>query len=223
VPAKSTGGEDKPATDVDSVDPALLRSADYVVAPRTPYASARPASFRVVRRTRWHELWERSGAVGPRRILAEGEAPGARLDCSTAVGRLVSRTNGVAYVRPAPVVGRALGDVVNGDSRTRRLDLPAGVWDISMPYFSDVPLRLRAGALDTTLPPYIADPDTFFSAGRVSSRGGPLSVTVEVPERRRAAVQSTVTLGAIAATRVDDRGRLVPLARACGRYVDWYR
>jgi hypothetical protein len=29
-------------------------------------------------------------------------------------------------------------------------------------------------------------------------------------------------LGRIAATRVPDRVRAVPLRRACGRYVDWY-
>jgi hypothetical protein len=30
-------------------------------------------------------------------------------------------------------------------------------------------------------------------------------------------------LGAIAATRIDVAGRTIPLRRACGRYVDWYR
>ena len=223
VPAKSATDDRQPAVDVDSVDPELLRSARYVVAPRTPYASARPAGFRLSRRTRWHELWERSGSLGPRRILAEGEAPGAVLDCSTPDGRQLSRSGGVAYVRPPPVIAPGAGNVLTGASRTQRLDLPAGVWDISMRYFSDVPLRVHAGSLDTTLPAYIADPHTFASAGRVTSRGGPLSVTVEVPARRRAAVLRTVTLGTIAATRVDDAGRLVPLARACGRYVDWYR
>ena len=39
VPAKSATDDRQPAVDVDSVDPALLRSARYVIAPRTPYAS----------------------------------------------------------------------------------------------------------------------------------------------------------------------------------------
>ena len=40
-----------------------------------------------------------------RRILAEGEAPGKRLNCETAEGRRLSQTAGVASVRPPPVVG----------------------------------------------------------------------------------------------------------------------
>jgi hypothetical protein len=223
VPAKSAGDALEAAVDADSVDPSLLASVRYLIAPRTPYASVPPTNFRLVRRTRWHELWERRGPARPRRILAEGEAPGRRLDCDTPEGRRLARSAGVAYVRPEPVVGQAAGAVQNGASRTQQLLLSPGVWDISLRYFSDVPLRVRAGSLDTTLPPYIADGSTFASAGRVISRGGPLNVTVEVPGRRRAALVRTVRLGTIVATRVDERGRLVPLARACGDYVDWYR
>ena len=111
----------------------------------------------------------------------------------------------------------------NGDSRTQVLDLPAGTWDISLRYFSDVPLRLRAGSLDTSLPAYLADAATFASAGRLVTGGGPIEVTVEVPPRRRLATLRTVRLGTLAATRLDEPERLIPLARACGRYVDWYR
>jgi hypothetical protein len=46
---------------------------------------------------------------------------------------------------------------------------------------------------------------------------------VDVPPRKRLATLRTVRLGTLAATRVDEPGRLVPLARACGKYVDWYR
>jgi hypothetical protein len=48
-------------------------------------------------------------------------------------------------------------------------------------------------------------------------------VTVSVPGRRRVETVRTAQLGALVATRVDEQGRLVPLADACGRYVDWYR
>ena len=41
--------------------------------------------------------------------------------------------------------------------------------------------------------------------------------------RRRIDVVRTALIGDVAATRVDDRGHEVPLRRACGRYVDWYR
>jgi hypothetical protein len=48
-------------------------------------------------------------------------------------------------------------------------------------------------------------------------------VEVEAPARRPLDVVRTILLGSVAATRVDDRGHLVPLKRACGAYVDWFR
>ena len=115
------------------------------------------------------------------------------------------------------------GPVENGGSREQTLELAPGTWDISLRYYSDVPLRLRAETLETTLPPYVADESSFASAGRIAWRGGPLTVTVSVPARRRVETVRTARLGTLVATRVDEPGRLVQLARACGRYVDWYR
>jgi hypothetical protein len=119
---------------------------------------------------------------------------------------------------------RASGDPsAGGGTLSQRLELGPGTWDLSIRYFSDLPLRLRAGPLDRRLPPYVADRSSFFSAGRIRTPGGPLLVRVEVPERRRLDVVRYVNVEQVAATRVDRRGRLVPLHAACGRYVDWYR
>jgi hypothetical protein len=237
-PSKSKADAYLPAVDVDSVDPAFLDSLRYLIMPRTAYASQMPGNLRPLARTRWHVLWERTSGTLPRHHLAEGEAPGKVLDCNTASGRELARQAGVAYIRPPPVVpGRGLWrtatgelppggipwEALNGEARTQVLRLPPGTWDISLRWFSDVPLRVRAGALRTTLPAYTADETTFASAGQVHSEGGPLTVRVNVPARRRLATLRTVRLGTVAATRVDERGRLVPLARACGKYVDWYR
>jgi hypothetical protein len=237
-PSKAATDAHQPAADVDSVDPGFLNFFRYLVAPRTAYASAVPANFHPVARTRWHVLWERTSFTPPRHHLAEGEAPGKLLDCATAAGRELARRPGVAYVRPAPVVGArrmwrtADGRVpraavpwepVNGDTRTQVLRVPAGTWEISLRWFSDEPLRLSAGTLHTTLPAYINDETTFASAGRVRSNGGPLTVRVDMPPQRRLASLRTARLGTVVATRVDERGRPVPLRRACGRYVDWYR
>jgi hypothetical protein len=228
VPEKYAGDARQPAVDIDSVPRQFLAAARYMVAPRTAYASRPPAEFRPIKRTRWHVLWERRRALQPREILAEGEAPGKVLDCQTARGRRLARRQSVAYVRPAPVVGRAGaweggGTVASGDSRTQELQLGRGVWDISLRYFSDVPLRLKAGPLDASLPPYVGDESTFFNAGRVVSDGETVRLTVKVPARRRIELIRFVRLGTVAATRVDDPGRLVPLASACGKYVDWFR
>lgn len=237
APAKQAGDAPSPAVDVDSVDPGLLDFARYVISPRTAYASRPPANFRPIGRTRWHVLWQRHGPTRPRRILAEGEAPGKLLDCMSPRGRRLASTAGVAYVRPQPVVSRAdawrapdgrrppgsTGAAQNGDSRVQQLSMPPGIWDISLRYFSDLPLRVRAGSLDAALPAYVADRSTFATVGRVVTPGGPLRVTVEVPGQRRIETLRTVRLGTLAATRVDEGGRLVSLASACGKYVDWFR
>ncbi len=238
VPSSKTGSDaGAAAVDFDSVAPSLLAHARFLITPRTAYASSPPPNFGAVARTRWHVLWKRRAPDAPRRILAEGEAPGKVLDCQTAAGSRLSKASGSAYVRPQPVVGSrdawrmadgrrpvgAAGHVQDGDSRTQVLDLPAGTWDISLRWFSDVPMRLRAGPLDVTLPAYLADETSFASVGRLVTGGGRIAVTVDVPPRRTAATERTVRLGTVVATRVDERGRLVPLARACGRYVDWYR
>ena len=120
-------------------------------------------------------------------------------------------------------MGQEASFVDSGGFREQELPLSPGRWDISLRYFSDVPLRLRAGSIDVTLPAYLADESTFASAGRVASPGGPLRVRVDVAPRRRIGIVRTVRLGTLVATRTDDLGRLVPLSRACGRYVDWYR
>ena len=53
--------------------------------------------------------------------------------------------------------------------------------------------------------------------------GGPLRIEVRPRARRRLDIVRTVLLGEPVAVRVDRPGRVLPLRRACGRYVDWYR
>jgi hypothetical protein len=236
--AKTKADAYLPAVDVDSLDPPALDQFRYFVMPRTAYASEMPGNFRPVARTRWHVLWERTSPTLPRLILNEGEGPGKVLDCDTATGRQLASEAGVAYVRPRPVVGsraqwrtatgqapvsEPASDAVNGETRVQVLRLPPGTWDISTRWFSDLPLRLSVGSVRTTLPPYLTDASSFASVGRVHSDGSPLTIRVDVPPRRRVETRRTVHLGTVAATRVDETGRLVPLAQACGKYVDWYR
>jgi hypothetical protein len=225
---KRAGDQVPPAVDVDSIDPGRLERFDHLITSRTAYASRPPASFRPVRRTAWHVLWERRGTSGQRTTLPEGEAPGALLRCGP------RRPRGRAFVRPAPVVGSVdawrfpdgarpaeAGAVESGGALRQALRLGPGRWDLSIRYTSDVPLRLEAGPLARELPAYVADRSTFASAGTIAWRGGRLPVTVEVPARAFPGVRRTASAGTLAATRLDDRGRLVPAARACGRYVDW--
>ncbi len=227
VPGKSPrvrGG----APDVDSVVPAELDRYRYVVAPRTAYASAFPPNFQPVRRLRWYVLWERNGPTRPRRILTEGAEPGAVLDCGD------ERRPGVAFVRPRPVTAgkgawrqpgggppQEPGTMSPGGSLVQSLELGPGAWEISLAYSSPVDLRLRAGSLVARLPADVDDPAGLFGVGGISTRQGRTAIRLEVSARRRRSIDRLIRLGRVAATRVDDRGRLVSQRRACGRYVDW--
>ena len=153
--------------------------------------------------------------------LSEGEAPGAVLDCRSAPGRALARAGGVAYVRPRPVVG-VPGATVSGRPLVQTLDLGPGRWEISLRWFSDMPLEVRLGAERRDLPAYLSDRASFVAVGRVDG-GRPLRIEVRPRARRRLDVVRTVLLGEPVAVRVDRPGRVLPLRRACGRYVDWYR
>ena len=110
-----------------------------------------------------------------------------------------------------------------GASLVQTLELGSGVWEISLSYSSPVDLRLRAGSLAAGLPADVDDPAGLFGVGRISTTGERAAIELEVSARRRRSIDRLIRLGRVAATRVDDRGRLVPLRRACGRYVDWLR
>ena len=176
-------------------------------------------------------------SLGSRLILNEGESPGAIARVPVGHSRdLEARApNGVAFVRPKPVVGLAdawrrpdgswppeIGETSSGGSLVQRLRLGKGTLEISVRYFSDVPLHLRAGPIMRTLPPYVADQASFWGVGRITTPGGPLTVRIDVPPRRRPDIARFVQLRSMAATRVDRTGRVVPLKRACGKYVDWF-
>ena len=209
------------AVDVDSVGPGGLDGYRYVVTPRTSYASVVPPNLRPVARTRWSVLWERTGPTPLRWTLAEGEAPGAVLDCGTAPGRAVARTGGVAYVRPRPVIGTP-GVTHSGRPLVQTLDLGPGRWEISLRWLSDMPLEVLLDGERRSLPAYLSDRASFVAVGRVKG-GRPVRIEVRPAARRRLDVVRTVLLGEPVATRVDRPGRELPLRRACGRYVDWYR
>ena len=73
--------------DFDSVTPATLARFPFVITTRAAYASGPPAAFEPLRETSDFVLWKRVGPVGERRTLAEGDRPGAPLDCSASARR----------------------------------------------------------------------------------------------------------------------------------------
>jgi hypothetical protein len=226
--------------DFDSVTPATLDRASFVVTSHSTFVSQPPPNWKVVRATPQYELWQRLRPTPPRSVLAEGGRPGATLDCTTSQGRALSRRRGVAHVVTEPVLGPPTAwssDVLGaGGSASQQLKLPRGIWDLSLQYASRQDVTVSGTGFLTTLPANLARMGPFFAAGSVQSDGHtPVTVTASIAKLpafgrllgskgHTHALDSLDSrpLGALAAVRRGG-GATVPLRKACGRYVDWYR
>jgi hypothetical protein len=139
-------------------------------------------------------------------------------------------------VIPEPVVSddwRPEPHFLTGDGAKMRLDLPPGRWNLSLQYHSPRGLELTGPGLDEQLPAslegwfaFAPGEGPFWPAGSLEVRErGPveLSVTQQPLEtyQRLLGVEHTTWLGRLALTPPGG-GEEVPLADACGRYVDWY-
>lgn len=242
TPAK---GQSVDAVDFDAALPSERSWGRFIVAPNTRYASAPSPNWQVARRTSTVTLWHRSEPEQEGRQILRGErlTPGAVLDCRAPEGQQLRRQRGLAWVIPAPVVGPAAAwspppdDRIHtpGTTPTQTLQLPAGLWELSLQYVNQSvrPVEVRAGTASGRLarnpsaarfnsePPLVA---SFTRVLTVRTRGGPLEVSVHISGVPWYTPRILgVALGAVAAVRADVPERAVPLSRACGRYVDYYR
>jgi hypothetical protein len=213
------------AFDFDSVSPSQLNRFAYVITTNTPYASQPPANFQLARSLPGFQLWRRVGPTAPRLNIDTGQAPGAVLDCHTTPGARLSRRAGVAAIMETPVLSGAIAALSPGANTTVGMRLPRGEWDLSLQYTSAEILKLNAGGAHWQLPANTARPGPYFYFGSVRSDGRtPVSVQIyEEHPSRFASPLDQADLSSIAATSRPDARKLVPLADACGRYVDWYR
>lgn len=207
--------------DFDSVTRRSLDRFRYVITTGAAYQSEAPANFELVRRTPSYRVWRRRGPTPPRRILAESDAPGAVLDCTGADGRALRRQTGWARIRPQPALSAEQPRVEGGGSHAVPLHLPRGDWELSLQYVS--PQRIRAEEAATDVPPNLDLPGPYWPAGRVRGGSGEAEIELDLIAPSALAPSSQgADLGRLAAVPAGARARLVPLARACGRYVDWY-
>lgn len=220
--------------DFDTPPDLALARARYVVAPRTGFASRPPEDFRLVRAGRRYLLYRREGAHRPRFVLREGPAPGAVFVCP----RGPTSAPGVASVIPPPVVAGAphwrfldgaplplegTEGVLPPTYLARvRLRLPAGRWSVSLSYRARFDTAARLDRRRLTLPAFLGDRFAPLELGEVSG-GREVEVEVTGAYRSRGVANMATFVGAVTATRVGVRPRLIPLRAACGRYVDWYR
>jgi hypothetical protein len=210
------------ALDWDSINAPTLDKFAYVITTRTTAQSEPPANFHLVGQSRSYEVWKRVGPTQPRRVLAESGQPGATLNCATASGRRVSRENGVARVRPKPLYKPVVA-LQPGQSEAVTLNLPAGAWDLSLPFLSQQAVTVGGAGLNVRLPPNLDRPGEIWPVGRVRSTGAPIRLTLRMDDPAPITSETQFfTPQPMVAVPVGGE-RTVPLREACGRYVDWYR
>lgn len=210
------------AFDFDSVDATTLNSYDWVITTRDAAGSSPPPQMHAVRETASFVLWHRVGRVVPRSILDEGEMAGAALDCQTRRGRRVLKGGGVAAVRPIPtrVPGFTLPP---GGTNSVEIPLSRGRWELESSYVSRLPITVTAPGLHATVPASLDRPGPRWPLGQVTVRGEePTVITFSVTDPLLAPGALVAELVSIVATR-DAKTHVIPVRRACGRYVDWYR
>jgi hypothetical protein len=209
--------------DFDSVRASTLNNYKWIITTRDAASSAPPPQLRLVRSSDDFLLWKRVGQIQERLILKEGEWPGRVLECDTKEGREILAGGGVAAVRPAPKVA-PVAPVAAGDTVSVPLDLPAGGWELEAPYTSPLPVEVTAPGLKTVLPANLERPGPRLPVGRlVVRRPGPLSVFFHVEDTPLAPATAVATFNHLVLTPAGSAEHVIPIGRACGQYVDWYR
>jgi hypothetical protein len=208
--------------DFDSLDAATLNEFDWIITVRDAAGSAPPDGLRLEKRTRSFALWRRTAPIEARSVLSEGAEASAVLNCSTLVGRRLSRSRGIAAVRP-PSRSIAVPPLPPGAVQDVRLRLDAGSWELQSPYGSEDPIEVTAPGLQATLPPNLDRPGPRWRIGRLTlSRAATITIRLAVDEPPLKPVEHGAYMNIILATRPDSV-HVVPLQAACGQHVDWYR
>ncbi len=227
--------------DFDSFSRATLDRFPFVITSRAAWNSQAPPNFRRVAATPSYVLWKRTGKTSEdRHVLLEGTEAGAPADCAAPETRILLADPGRASLFPDAVIGPKDGWVPGsvlgtGARATQALDLPAGVWNLSLQYFSPFDLTFSApgfrepleAALDGQRPNTISlgNNGQFWPAGRFRSKGGKADFTVTTAD---ASTLQDLTdydgkayLGELVAVPAKPH-RIVPLSKACGSWLDWY-
>jgi hypothetical protein len=227
--------------DFDSFNRGTLDRFPYVVTGRSAWNSQAPANFKRVAKTADFVLWEWTGPTPPgRHVLLEGTEAGARAHCNSPEVRILLESGGKASLfgetaigtKPQWSNGSTLG---TGESTTQTLELPQGTWDLSLQYFAPFALSISApgfnqeliAALDGQRPSTISlnNNGQFWPAGKFESNGGKVEFTVTAASadwlQSLTGYDAKAYIGELVATRAEPH-RTVPLAKACGGWIDWY-
>jgi hypothetical protein len=227
--------------DFDSFNRGTLDRFPYVVTSRGAWNSEAPPNFKRIAETADYILWERTGSTPRgRHVLLEGTEAGARAHCNSPEVRILLESGGKAMLFGETQVGTkpdwSDGSILgNGETTAQSLELPAGTWNLSLQYFSPFSLTITApgfeeeliAALDGQRPNTIslANNGQFWPAGKFQSKGGKVEFTVHAASadwmQSLTGYDGKAYIGELVATRAGAR-KTVPLARACGGWIDWY-
>jgi hypothetical protein len=184
---------------------------------------ARPGRIFRCKRSKFRRILEGGGdaVVWPRPVIAKrlywkaGEAGG------------VVAEGGVSPGKQAPLDN----DLSPGQTAGQTINLSPGQWKISIQYVSPVTgITVRAPGLETDLPsgmdaaiPYRPDQGPYWPAGELTSKGGPITFSVQANDvnwlQKVLGVDAPAVIGNL--TAVKRTGfRDIPTATACGDYVD---
>jgi hypothetical protein len=222
-----------PIEDLPGYEP---RRFDWVVTTSAAMQSEPPPSFEPALESGDFVLWRRASEGGDgRRTLLERLDPGSELDCSSPNGALAEVDGSARAFTREPVVGEEWtpsGEPTEGTPTSQELALSPGRWRISIQYASTQEMKIRAPGLARTMPANLLfrGPSPYYDVGAIEvSEAGPVRFEVEVEQPpligRLLGTEGRAYLGRIAATPADPERApgFLPLARACGRYLDWYR
>jgi hypothetical protein len=134
---------------------------------------------------------------------------------------------GVAPDKSAPIDN----NLAPGETASQKIVLPPGRWEFSLQYVSPVTgLTVRAPGLDVHLPagvdaaiPYRPDQGPYWPVGTITSKGGPVTVSVTADDvnwfQSLIGVDAPAVIGNLTAVNPDGF-KLLPTAAACGLFVD---
>jgi hypothetical protein len=227
--------------DFDSFNRGTLNRFSYVITSRGAWNSEAPPNFKRIAKTPDFILWERTGPTPrDRHVLLEGTEAGARAHCNSPEVRILLESGGKATLFSETVIGTkpkwSTGSTLgNGESTAQSLDLPQGTWDLSLQYFAPFALSIAAPgfeqelipALDGQRPSSISlnNNGQFWPAGKFQSKGGEVEFTVDAAPadwiQSLTGYDAKAYVGELVATRAEPR-LTMPLAKACGKWIDWY-
>ncbi len=228
--------------DFDSFNRGTLERFPYVITGRAAWNSQAPPNFKRIATTPDYILWKNEGGKlsSERHVLLEGTEAGAYADCTTPEMRVLFHNPGRASLFPGAVIGPKSawdeGSVLGtGEQTSQTLDLPRGSWNLSIQYFSPFGLTLSApgfeepliAALDGQRPNTISlgNNGQYWPAGKFESDGGKVKFTLTSADasglQSLTGYDGQAYLGELVAVPAEPH-KEVPLAAACGHWVDWY-